>query len=156
MNDYPDSQHKRNNQGRTPLHVAVQYNQLEVLKYLMQYSTYPNASGNDGQTTTMGVAASEGHVEIVKFLANHIAESPNEPDKDGWTPLHDAAFSGQLETIKVLLNYIDNPNIKDDDEQTPIDLARESMQNCDSKKERKIYKKIIRLLKNHGNNASNC
>ena len=63
-------------------------------------------------------------------------------------------FSGQLETTKVLLNYTDNPNIQDNDGQTPIDLARESMQNTDCKKERKIYKKIIKLLKNHGNNAS--
>ena len=154
MNDYPYSQHKRNNQGRIPLHTAAEYGQLEVLKYLMQYSRHPNAPGNDGETTTMGIAASMGHVEIVKFLAIHIADSPNEPDKDGWTPLHDAAFSGQLETIKVLLNYIDNPNILTNAGQTPIDLARENMQNCGCKKERKIYKKIIKLLKNHGNNAS--
>ena len=74
MNDYPDSQHKRNNQGRTPLHTAVEFGQLEILKYLMQYSRYPNAPGNNGLTTTMGIAASKGHVEIVKFLANHIAD----------------------------------------------------------------------------------
>ena len=92
MNDYPDSQHKRNNQGRTPLHTAAAYGQLEVLKYLMQYSRHPNAPGNDGETTTMGIAASKGHVEIINFLAIHIADSPNEPDKDGWTPLHEAAF----------------------------------------------------------------
>ena len=92
MNDYPYSQHKRNDQGRTPLHTAAAYGQLEVLKYLMQYSRHPNAPGNDGLTTTMGIAASNGHVEIVKFLANHIADSPNEPDKEGWTPLHNAAF----------------------------------------------------------------
>ena len=92
MNDYPDSQHKRNNQGRTPLHTAVEFGQLEILKYLMQYSRYPNAPGNNGLTTTMGIAASKGHVEIVKFLANHITDSPNELDKGGWTPLHNAAF----------------------------------------------------------------
>jgi len=135
LNDYPDSQHKRNNQGWTPLHTAVEFGQLEILKYLMQYSRYPNAPGNNGLITTMGIAASKGHVEIVKFLANHITDSTNEPDKGGWTPLHNAAFSGQLETTKVLLNYTDNPNIQDNDGQTPIDLARDSMQNCDCKKE---------------------
>ena len=92
MNKYPYSQHKRNNQERIPLHIAVAYGQLEALKYLMQYSRHPNAPGNDGLTTTMGIAASNGHVEIVKFLANNIADSPNEPDKEGWTPLHNAAF----------------------------------------------------------------
>ena len=92
MNDYPYSQHKRNNQGRIPLHTAAEYGQLEVLKYLMQFSRHPNAPGNDGETTTMGLAASMGHVEIVKFLAIYIADSPNEPDEHGWTPLHEAAF----------------------------------------------------------------
>ena len=53
--------------GKTPLHVAAYYGQVEALKTLLQLSADIQAKTADGMTP-LHVAAGNGHVETLKTL----------------------------------------------------------------------------------------
>ena len=58
---------------------------------------------------------------MVEELLNHGA-AVNAQAKDGSTPLHAAVENGRVGAVKTLLDHKADPNLKNDNDETPLDL----------------------------------
>ncbi len=91
-----------NKDGQTPLHFAVQNNQLPMTAFWLQSGALPAATNLAGQTA-LHIAAGKNLVEHMKLLlAAHAATDVR--DTNGWTPLDAAMHSQNTEAIRLLLS----------------------------------------------------
>jgi ankyrin repeat protein len=101
----------RDGQGQTPLHWAVNNQQLSMTTFWLGAGASPAATNSAGQTA-LHVAAALGLVEHAKLLL--AAQSPTTVrDTNGWTPLEAAIKAQQTETIRLLLTQRDSPRRAD-------------------------------------------
>ena len=86
----------------TPLHLAIDICNLEIVKLLLKHNANPNRL-NDKGDTPLYLAVSKGHIEIVKELLNNGAEV----DKRslGVTPFSNAIITNPFNIPKILLEY---------------------------------------------------
>ena len=83
--------------GRSPLHFASDYGQLNICEYLVSLGANVNQKDKHGITPLLA-AIWEGHVEVCQFLIT------NGADKDGTAPSGVSYLeSSENEDIKVLL-----------------------------------------------------
>jgi ankyrin repeat protein len=114
----------RDRDGQTPLHWAVQYNQLPLTTFWLQAGASPAATNFAGQTAS--------HIAAAKDLAEHLklllaAHAPTDArDTNGWTPLDAAIHAQQPETIRVLLSDKNVPPRSDRAIALPIHQAAAS------------------------------
>ena len=120
----PNCRKKEN--GKTPLHYAVQFGYTNVIKLLLVARADPNISDRWG-LTPLNWASESSEVElnehIVKVLLDEGGD-PNNADKRGTTPLHTAArVGGNRKIVQLLLGAGADPNRKDDDGKVPLHFA---------------------------------
>ncbi|OHT04194.1 hypothetical protein TRFO_28364 [Tritrichomonas foetus] len=127
------------NNGRTPLHWAVQSDK-EVVKYLIQLPRIDLNKENKMKSTPFLDAVILGKLEIVKLLANTHEIDVNRVDKDGNTALHLACEKNDLEMIKFLISFID-PTIKNYNGE-----IFHSLTECTSYGNASFLKKLFRIL----------
>jgi ankyrin repeat protein len=89
------------NNGWSPLHVAAEQGNVEVVRILVEHGMDVTAKAGNGWTP-LHVATEQGNVELVRFLVEHGAE-PSAPANDGQTPLHLAEGVGNLELLRALV-----------------------------------------------------
>ncbi len=104
----------RNSRGNTALAVAAEFNNIEIVRLLLESGADANAVGSqDGYTPLHHGYKS---LELVELLSHHgadVTKAVEGPINAGWTPLH-LATCGQLEEIvRFLLAKGDNVNAKD-------------------------------------------
>jgi ankyrin repeat protein len=88
--------------GQTPLHWAVQNDQLPMTKFWLQSGASPAATNFAGQTA-LHIAAGKNLVEHMKLLL--AAHAPTDVrDTNNWTPLDTAEHSQNTEAIRLLLS----------------------------------------------------
>jgi uncharacterized protein len=75
--------------------------------------------------TALAWASLNGHLDTVKFLCSKKA-GPNEVDATGMTPFLHACAAGHLEIVKVLLDCGANIQSRDKNNQTAIQLSKNS------------------------------
>lgn len=73
-------------------------------------------------------AASDGDTETLNELFYQISSINMQHPKTGMTPLHAAVLSGVLATVQWLLNRKVNPNIQDNEGDTPLHYAAREFQ----------------------------
>ena len=78
--------------------------------------------------TSLHYCASKGFLEIAKLLLIHDHSMVNAFDSDNNTPLHDAALFGHVEVARTLLEYGASVDIKNVHGDTPLKLAKGSVQ----------------------------
>lgn len=105
--------------GITPIRLAVLSGRVDILEYLISKGADINATGEFG--SALDAAAFEGNFEIVEFLLEKGADV-NTTDTDGYTPLHSAA---NLDIVKLLLKKDANVNAKNTNGATPLHSAAE-------------------------------
>jgi ankyrin repeat protein len=88
-------------EGRTPLHAAVETSEVEMTKLLIENKADPKKKYNNGQTP-LHVAATKQCVEIINILMDSKVDIEVE-DCNGNTPLHLAAQYGNQDVVKILL-----------------------------------------------------
>jgi len=116
-----DPNDRDESRGRTPLHMAAEYGDMELVDLLIRYRADVNAPDRD-RNTPLHYAVMRGHKHVAEFLLKNRANS-NAQNKEGRTPLHIAALNNNIEIAQLLLRYRANPGIRDAARKTPIDLT---------------------------------
>jgi len=136
----PNLVFSKNENGFTPLHLAVTNGYTDIVKYLLTTKADVNARNSYGGTPLHLAAMVKGqHSEIVEMLLSHGADV-NAPDAHGLTPLHYAALVDNQDAVKSLSDHGAKVNARDDVVgDTPLILAAG-----------KGYRAVVELLLAHG------
>ncbi|XP_018539495.1 kinase D-interacting substrate of 220 kDa B isoform X2 [Lates calcarifer] len=99
----------RSDNGQTPLMVAAEQGNLEIVQELIRRGANVNLDDVDCWTALIS-AAKEGHIEVVRELLENNANLEHR-DMGGWTALMWAAYKGCTDVAQLLLEKGANPNI---------------------------------------------
>ncbi|XP_020291614.1 ankyrin repeat domain-containing protein 27-like isoform X2 [Pseudomyrmex gracilis] len=119
--------HPKDERGLTPLHVAVLYDQIVIVDFLLDRETDINAADSDG-LTALHYACVKGHQNIL-LLMLHANADPTLTDSRGNTPLHLAVDRGHENCVKALLYLSEHmrmpvdANTANENGDTPLHLA---------------------------------
>ncbi|CAG9827244.1 unnamed protein product [Diabrotica balteata] len=105
------------NNGNTPLHIAVFKNNLTILNYLVCDESIRINTRNFMGQTPLFIAAKHGFIEACRILVKHGA-NVNLPDNEDVTPLHRAVTAPEV--AHLLLSHGANVNAIDYSEDTPL------------------------------------
>ena len=93
----------------TPLHVAADVGNLEVVKLLVNKGANINFKAGEANTTPLILAARRGFFDICDFLVANQAQV-NLSDDSGWTALYSAAEMGFQNIVQFFLEKDANPD----------------------------------------------
>ncbi|MDA8016867.1 MAG: ankyrin repeat domain-containing protein [Thermoanaerobaculia bacterium] len=105
--------------GLTPLALAAEMGQTEVVRILLENEVDPNWGGS---VTPLEAAVLEGNPEIVDLLLAAGADV-NRPVEEGFTPLMSAVTMGNARISRQLLDAGAKTRLKNADGDTALDLA---------------------------------
>jgi len=118
----------KNDKDLTPLHVAVLYNQIIIVGFLLDHTNIDiNAADSDG-LTALHYACMKNYQNILLLLLHENAD-PRVTDSKGNTPLHLAVDHSHESCVKAMLylsehmNLPININAANDKGDTPLHLA---------------------------------
>lgn len=100
---------ERNECGQTPLMIAAEQGNLEIVKELIKNGANCNLEDLDNWTALIS-ASKEGHVHVVEELLKYGA-SVEHRDLGGWTALMWACYKGRTEVVELLLSHGANPSV---------------------------------------------
>ncbi|WP_259215857.1 ankyrin repeat domain-containing protein [Shewanella baltica] len=116
--------------GQTPLMLAAQAGDAELVKIMLEAGANPDLQDIKGMTA-LHSAAKSNSVDCVNYLLN----LPCRLDLvtvDGRTPLHTATWMGNLHTVqKLIANAPKMAWQRDAGKQTPLELAEHLLENPD-------------------------
>jgi len=113
---------ERTSNGMTATQLAVNNENLEILKILIDNGVDVNASSTRLKIAPLHIAARRGHVEMVNLLLASGADV-NQPDHEGASALHFAVRSGNNEIAELLIINGAEVNARDNEEYTPLHNA---------------------------------
>ncbi len=110
--------------GRTPLHVATAFGEIEMMELLLLNGADTNALDREGKTPLMDAAANSWRntVEVVNVLVGNGANIEARAE-DGETALHEAARELNCDAAMALLKHGADINVRDKWNHTPLRTA---------------------------------
>uniref|UniRef100_A0A8R1DMC4 ANK_REP_REGION domain-containing protein n=1 Tax=Caenorhabditis japonica TaxID=281687 RepID=A0A8R1DMC4_CAEJA len=112
---------KVNNEGKTPLRLAVEGNHPQTLKKILELERQNSQKWMVREKELIHFAAEKGYLEVIKELVEG-GGNKNELDSEKTLPLHLAAQRNRLEVVEYLLEE-ENREATDDYGMTPLMLA---------------------------------
>ncbi|XP_042789668.1 kinase D-interacting substrate of 220 kDa isoform X7 [Panthera leo] len=100
---------ERNECGQTPLMIAAEQGNLEIVKELIKNGANCNLEDLDNWTALIS-ASKEGHVHVVEELLK-CGVNLEHRDMGGWTALMWACYKGRTEVVDLLLSHGANPSV---------------------------------------------
>jgi len=147
LKEKPESVKLRNRQGINPVHVAAREGQAEAVRLLITAGADVNALDDhpadeyfaqySNGWTPLHLAAMSGKSASAAILLDHGAKIDAVDQRGKHTPLHFAAWMGNTDLVTLLLARNADRNVKDQENRTPLDLAKEKGQAT-----------VIKLLEN--------
>ena len=122
------SVNKRNGFGRLPLHEAAMTNApdaVNVIKFLLDCGGLPDMTDFKGETPLM-TACYWGNANSVDILAAHVSNVNYQAAITERAAIHYAAMRDDVSIMKVLLEHGADPDLCDDDRETPLIIATRS------------------------------
>ena len=92
-----------NGHGETPLHVTMEFNNVEVVRVLLEHGANVDAENSQGRTPLHEAAGHNG-TEVVRMLLEHGANADAE-DSQGKTAFQIASANGDGEIMKLLSEH---------------------------------------------------
>ncbi len=116
------------NNGKTPLHTAIDAGQFAMTKYLIEVSGANLRAKDDNGNRPLHSAVDSGNTEIVTFILKLGLKLTdiNAENNDSMTPLHIACKKSFPEIALLLIESHANMNIKDKFGKLPADYAKQS------------------------------
>jgi len=108
--------------GWTPLHLAVNNDNFNIVEVLITNGADVNAKDLD-DWTPLQIAAQNGYVDITEILTECHDSIVDEKDSNGQTALHLVACDGHANVIHVLIKNGASVNLIDNLQQTALSLA---------------------------------
>lgn len=112
---------KENNEGKTPLRMAVEGNHPQTLKKILELEKENKQKWMIREKDLIHFAAEKGYLEIIEALVE-AGGNKNEQNSEKTLPLHVAAKTNQLEVVKYLMEE-NSREATDDYGMTPLMLA---------------------------------
>ncbi|GAB0087794.1 ankyrin repeat domain-containing protein 27 [Sergentomyia squamirostris] len=115
-------------EGITPLHAAIRYNNVQITHTLLTFGANPRAKTRSLWHTPLHFVATAQELDaVIVFLDHTTKDIIDDEDIKGNTALHLALIASNLHFVELLLKY--NPDVtrRNCDGQRPIDLARSKM-----------------------------
>jgi ankyrin repeat protein len=109
LKDHPEQLESKNDLGRTPLHLAVIHNELEIAELLLANGADVNARDPDQHTPLIWTTWIFNHDKMMRLLLAKGADV-NLSDRWGMTALAYAATLGQIDDAKLLIANDANMN----------------------------------------------
>lgn len=94
----------RDGEGRTPLHLATERRDFELVTRLLEMGANAESADARGITPLM-LAAASGDLELMRTFLGHGAK-PDAEDSEGRTAVHHAIAARQAEAVELLLEPI--------------------------------------------------
>ena len=118
------------NSGSTPFQIALINERREMVKFLIDKGAQVQSKVKaiDGLTSPLHITILYEWKDIAELLLQ-MGVDPNESDQYGNPPLHNAVKIKDMELIELLVNYGADLCIKNDRNQTVLDLAKEKGSN---------------------------
>lgn len=110
-----------NVEGETSLMCAVRIRNLTIVRLLLSRGANPNVADRHGNTALMLVAQPNCAEDIMECLLENGA-LPRHADQIGRTALHQAA-TNCLRGVEILLKAGADPNVRTNDQETPLSFA---------------------------------
>ncbi|PNF36034.1 Osteoclast-stimulating factor 1 [Cryptotermes secundus] len=105
-----------------PLHEAARRGNLDFMRQCLQQGVSGTGLDSAGNTPLYW-ASHAGHLDCVRELLALPRPAVNAQNVLGDTPLHVAASRGHLEVVELLLSHGGDPQLRNKDHKTPVDLA---------------------------------
>ena len=111
--------------GATSIHYASSKGRLELLVALIAAGADLSLRDSSG-STPLHRSILNGKVQVTNEILKHVSGvAINRKDKSGWTSLHVAVYSGNYEVAEKLVEMGADKDVKDLDEKTPLDHAKD-------------------------------
>ena len=114
-----------NKSGLTPLHVAAQNHQINMIGTLLRHGASLAVSTKSSSKHTAHLAASKGHVEVLETLFSTHGVDVNVVDGENSSLLFTAATAGNEEVVDCLLSHNADTSIVTESSKTPLYGAAE-------------------------------
>jgi ankyrin repeat protein len=125
MDKNPGVQIENVSKGKTPLHLAAQLGNLEMVQLIKSCLNLINPTDERGWSV-IHLAAANGHLDIVKEIAKDLDQKDPKAGDENWTPFHLAAIQGHLEIAKYLHEVGSDMCITEKNGWNALDLARQN------------------------------